>query len=755
MVKYVISKGKDRKRGIVFMYYSDKPISHDSEDLLDRRYFANLLAKTLLNLNSQDTFTVGLYGKWGSGKTSIVNMMLEQLDKLQSDQEDKMLVLRFDPWHFTDTTQLINQFLIKLANEFFSKGDDKLSKIGEVLTKYSNAFELAEFIPVPGLNKVVSVLGKASAEYAGEKMQNGINNKDILEAKNIVIKELKNSDKKILVVIDDIDRLTSEQIRQVFQLVSSVAKFPNTRYLLVFDKDIVVKSLVKVQEGDGEDYLEKIIQIPIQIPELQKPKVHKALFDRLNNILENNPNIHFHSDHWQKIFPYCVAPFITSLRDINRLSNSLQFKLTSIASEVDYADMIAITVLEISMPQIYEWIKNNKNLMIGGYDFSSIGGYRNTSEDWRKKYTAELLPLIPQDLPIGEMSDSQIDTVLSCISYLFPSFGRKIGKSSDVYDLNVLRRHNNIGHKDKFDRYFDFDLDSVFVKRAEVEELVNIKNKEEIQAYLIQAEEHQRSYEVLLEIEAQKDALTPDRIRVISSAIINISTSLKSDVESFLPISASYQAKMLIYSLLGKLGQKESFEFLKEEITRALPESLETLATLINTIELGYGRLAADGAERTEYGKIVSLEQLEEIESVFTARCKAIFDSISIFDCPKWRMVYHLLKSFDNEYAEAHMRENLKNDVNIMKWLVEITSEFIGSGVSYEIIKPPYEYLEPEDILKAIDNVRNTKVLFELDEDIQCRAAAFYLNSQGQRTVMDHISQKESKELLEKWESAI
>lgn len=101
------------------------------------------------------------------------------------------------------------------------------------------------------------------------------------------------------------------------------------------------------------------------------------------------------------------------------------------------------------------------------------------------------------------------------------------------------------------------------------------------------------------------------------------------------------------------------------------------------------------------------------------------------------------------------MRENLKKDVNIMKWLVEITSEFIGSGVSYEIRKPPYEYLEPEDILKAIDNVRNTKVLFELDEDIQCRAAAFYLNSQGQRTVMDHISQKEAKELLEKWESAI
>lgn len=753
MVKYVISKGKDRKRGIVFMYYSDKPISQDSEDLLDRGYFANLLAKTLLHLNSQDTFTVGLYGKWGSGKTSIVNMAMQELEKLQCDKEDKMIILKFDPWHFTDTTQLINQFLIRLANEFLSEKDKQLNNIGELLTEYSSTFELAEYIPIPGLNKAVSIFGTAGAKFAGKKLQKSIKGKDILESKTIVIKSLKDANKKILVVIDDIDRLTSEQIRQVFQLVSSVAKFPNTRYLLVFDKDIVVKSLVKVQEGDGEDYLEKIIQIPIQIPEIQKSKLHKALFDRLNNIMKNNPDIKLHSDHWQKIFPYCVAPFITSLRDINRLSNSLQFKLTSIASEVDYADMIAITVIEISMPLIYEWIKNNKNLMIGGLDFSSIGGYRKTSEEWRKKYTDVLLPLIPQDLPIGEMSDSQIDTVLSCISYLFPVFGRKIGKASDVYDLNVLLRHNNIGHKEKFDRYFDFDFDSVFVKRAEIERLINIKNKEEIKTYLIRAEECQKAYEVLIEIEAQMDSLPPDRIRTISSAIISVAHCLKSNKGSFLEVSASYQAQRLVYMLFGKLGKSVCFEFIKEQIHGASPENLEMLAVLINIIELAYGRLAADGAERTEYDKIVSLEQLEEIESVFTARCKAIFDSITIFDCPKWRMVYHLLKSFDNEYAESHMHKNLKNDVNIMKWLVEITSEFIGSGVSYEIRKPPYEYLEAEDILKAINNVRNTKVLFELDEDVQCRAAAFYLNSQGQRTVMDHISQKEAKELLEKWKA--
>lgn len=71
-------------------------------------------------------------------------------------------------------------------------------------------------------------------------------------------------------MIDDIDRLNCEQIRQIFQLVSSVAKFPNTAYLLVFYKDIVTKALRKVQEGNGEEYLHKVIQMPIQIPDVKE-----------------------------------------------------------------------------------------------------------------------------------------------------------------------------------------------------------------------------------------------------------------------------------------------------------------------------------------------------------------------------------------------------------------------------------------------------------------------------------------------------
>ena len=122
------------------MYYDDKPIKNLSEDSLGRASFSKLLAQTLYNLKNSDTFTVGLYGKWGSGKTSIVNMALQELNRLQEDATEKTVVVHFEPWHFLDSKQLLNQFIIRLANEFGSKSDATMNKIGKALEAYSGAF---------------------------------------------------------------------------------------------------------------------------------------------------------------------------------------------------------------------------------------------------------------------------------------------------------------------------------------------------------------------------------------------------------------------------------------------------------------------------------------------------------------------------------------------------------------------------------------------------------------------------------------
>ena len=224
------------------MFYSDKPIQLSQEDQLGRNSFAKLLAQSLLHLNILDTFTIGLFGKWGSGKTSIVNLTLREIEEQQKDlcTENKLIIVHFEPWNFSEENQLLNQFFIRMSNEFRNKGDKNLESIGNALEQYSDAFGLlGSLSPALGL---LGFLGKRGTVALGKRLKNGAGEKDILKQKEFIIKLLEKQSNRILVVIDDIDRLSNAQIRQVFQLITSVAKFPNTMYLLVFDKDIVVKA---------------------------------------------------------------------------------------------------------------------------------------------------------------------------------------------------------------------------------------------------------------------------------------------------------------------------------------------------------------------------------------------------------------------------------------------------------------------------------------------------------------------------------
>ena len=256
------------------MFYSDRPINSGNEDKLNRKGFARLLARTLVNLDSKDTFTVGLFGKWGCGKTSLVNMTLEEIENIQAEDELKkeIIIVHFEPWNFTDTNQLLTQFFIRLANEFQKKGDKSLTKIGKALENYSDAFGLFELLP--GVGAPIAAVGKWGFSRLGQKIQKGLDERDVLKQKNQVIQLLSAQSNRVLVVLDDIDRLNNEQIRYIFQLITSVARFPNMTYLLVFDKEIVVEALKDVQSGNGQDYLEKVIQMPIQIPNIQRSDLH-------------------------------------------------------------------------------------------------------------------------------------------------------------------------------------------------------------------------------------------------------------------------------------------------------------------------------------------------------------------------------------------------------------------------------------------------------------------------------------------------
>ena len=358
------------------MLNTDKPITKRGEDFLNRKVFADNISTAIKNYdNNSDSLAIGLYGKWGAGKTSIVNMITEVLDT-----DENIIVFKFEPWIYSDTQQLISHFFREFAKVVKHKDYARdAMKVGEELETYASFFEPMSLIPDPMVSfislassKVFGSVGKATKKWGKLKTKNISSTKESIE------KHLLKLDKKILIVIDDIDRLNNTEIRQIFQMVKILGNFPNTIYMAVMDREVVVDALSEVQKGDGSEYLEKIIHVPFEVPAISQSDVLDFLIKELKEIINEDD---IDEPRWWEIYHDGFKYFFQNIRDVKRYINVLQFNFKAIGKEVNNIDLIAITAIQVFEPKIYEMIKNNKEVFVGSLpDF-----------DENKKFVEELL----------------------------------------------------------------------------------------------------------------------------------------------------------------------------------------------------------------------------------------------------------------------------------------------------------------------------------------------------------------------------
>ena len=95
----------------------------------------------------------------------------------------------------------------------------------------------------------------------------------------------------------------------------------------LMDREVVRRALTDVHNIDGNEYLEKIIQVPFELPELKKSKLHNIFLNKLDQIINDLPGeVIWDRDYWSSVFRNCVEPYINTLRDVNRMINTFQFR---------------------------------------------------------------------------------------------------------------------------------------------------------------------------------------------------------------------------------------------------------------------------------------------------------------------------------------------------------------------------------------------------------------------------------------------
>jgi predicted KAP-like P-loop ATPase len=593
------------------MFKPDQPIKSHKDDKLDRFSFAQSLGNAILNYKEKDSIVIGLFGAWGSGKTSIINMALEHIDLFSKNKNDdeKPIVIKFNPWNYSDQNQLVTQFFKQLS--IVLRRPDHASdakKAGEQLETYAKFFEPFALIPTVGpfariLSVLIKNIGSATRSW-GDLKSNDLN-----AIRSELNELLGKQPHKIIVVIDDIDRLNNTEIRQIFQLIKSLGNFPNTIYLLAFDMNVVKNALEKVQECSGIEYLEKVVQIPFEIPLISKQEVERLLFSKLDELIKDLPENKWNQNYWINIYNSGLKYFFRNIRDVTRYINSLRFSFEIVKGEVNAIDFLAIIGVQVFFPEVYYGIRDNKDIFAGTFDSSP--GRNDTVKEQAKKRCDEI---------IGRVNESQQEVMKDFLKILFPKLESIYGYSHFGNDwMYNWRRDCRICSPDIFDIFFRFSLPKGEISQKEIETIVSLGNNANsfAEALLKLSEDKRRIIRLLERLEDYTQSDIPEEnIEPIITALMDTGDLFPEGDSGIFVTDTPMRILRLCYQLSHRFDSSEKrFNIFNHAIQKAT-RSLYTIVHEVGVLGQEHGKFSSKESPEPKDKLTVNVEQLEKLEKL-------------------------------------------------------------------------------------------------------------------------------------------
>lgn len=523
------------------IYNSDKPITLKEQDRFNRYKFANRIADTIIKRNMNEGLVIGLYGIWGEGKSSVLNMIEGDLSK-----NDGILIVKFNPWRFKDEDTIILNFFKNISTALDKELNTNTEKVGKFLKKYGS---IGSVIKIGDLSKVGESFSDTSIDELKERV-----NQFLLE-----------SNCKIVVIIDDIDRLDKQELFALFKLIKLTGDFSNTYYILSFDDEMVASSIgERYAEGNknsGYNFLEKIIQVPLRIPQALSKDILDYTFELLNEILKiNEIDLQNESSTVGYQISQTLLPKIKTPRLAIRFANSLSFLIPLLKGEVNMSDLILFEGIKLFYPKHYDLIKQSPEYFIESYQqrFSETLDTKKI-DDFKFKINA---------LNQGLLSSEQ-KGILDLLKHLFPRIGEALQNNNTVYGNDNWAKEKRIASPKYFSRYFLYSVPNNEISDVYFKEYVNKslqKDSNEIVAETAEIFISIAPIEFIKKINLYKDELTWEQ----SKSLINVICFYQDKFEDIgggiftVSDNPKSQAGIAIANLLARhRDEKENIKFIK------------------------------------------------------------------------------------------------------------------------------------------------------------------------------------------------
>ncbi|MBA7662598.1 hypothetical protein ES703_70627 [subsurface metagenome] len=410
---------------------SDEPIQFDKQDLLGREKFIGDLYKEITNLPFTDPFIFGLYGSWGEGKTSVINLLRNKFK-----ENENFLTVNFDPWHFKDEDAILAAFY---------------SQIEQALSQ--------RFV-FPGLKRIFTRYQKLISmglAQAGIKIDFSDTKESLEEIRQRIESYIAQTKKKIIIFIDDIDRLQPSEVLLIFKLVHLNAKFKNTIFLLCFDP-IVIQNYLKENLNADPEFLEKIVQKPVPLPAIEQRNIDQFLDIHIDRLFDELVILKEKREKFEEDFPYIyktqVRKLFKTLRHAKRYLNGLRSTLPPIKNEINLYDFFILEVIRIFYPRIFNDIWRNPwfYLPLNWSDttyFLSPFSFA-TKEDEKYSQIKEHIENIVKNEKEGEVLKELLEAIF------FVEVKNALGRGRTDYSnvAGSYRAEKRITHPDCFRKYF-------------------------------------------------------------------------------------------------------------------------------------------------------------------------------------------------------------------------------------------------------------------------------------------------------------
>lgn len=460
-----------------------------ADDKLNRGNFVNYVSNIIKNTSTdKKAFTIAINGKWGEGKTSTKNLIIERL--LNRSKKTSDVLLEFSSTNFQNQKDLNKLFLSNLENVISGKNKERgftgllrknkrkiltlafgvLLVMGiiypNIIVRLFSLILSFLFVFKTQLKKVtLSVLMDVAAKsYIKVDVvhrilyYNELRDYDFTRLKLKKYLETKCPYDKIIIFIDNFDLLEPNQIKLLMQFIADSGNLHKFLFVLFYDKNIISTSLT-TNFYKGTDFIEHCVNIQLDLP----PITDELLVSFLQKELQERYNINigfFNSFKYVKCYFTSLIKIYSFLDNFginyilatkNLVKNNFNF---------DKKDFFFLEVLRFFENNLYREIRINKRLLT-----------KNELKA-RTEYSI-FVPKIKQLI-----KNNTEENILHLLFDIFPYFAKEYN-NLETFNETILRDNASVGHFDYFDYYFLYDSNGTIISEYDFNNLCEYLNDSE------------------------------------------------------------------------------------------------------------------------------------------------------------------------------------------------------------------------------------------------------------------------------------